>query len=326
MSTTHRERREYRGKVETRALTDAEKSAGYIGVLTGIIPLNTDSVVLRDRRLNSGQPFVERIAPKAFAEAADVMAMAGHTDETLAAFARQGVNLTLTETADELRWEALVPDTSAGRDLLVQSRLGIVRGTSFEFDYGAEDKWETRSDGTRVRTVTRGKLSAVNPVVWPAYDDSTLTVALRRRGGAAPDETEDRGQYLSTDESGRLDWCDPTVSADLRFAQNALNRATWALADALEYLRAVAVMAAKGATTGAGAHAALAAAEVNSAAERASGLVAWLAASGAEVNPAALERAQRALAEARAAQAPETLSNAADARERRLRILKLSSA
>ena len=41
------------------------------------------------------------------------VAIVGHTDDPLAAVARQGANLTLTETASELRWEAVLPDTSA---------------------------------------------------------------------------------------------------------------------------------------------------------------------------------------------------------------------
>lgn len=316
-----RELRMVRGKVESRALSAKEKEAGWIGALRGVIPLNTDSVVLRDRALNGGKPFVERIAPKAAGEPEEVMAMAGHTDATLAAFARQGVNLTLTESEGELVYDALVPDTSAGRDLLQLAERGILRGTSFEFDRGAEDKWEKREDGMAVRTVTKLKLSTVNPVIWPAYPDSELTTARDARPGEG---SEERGQYLCTDSSGRLDWYDPTVSADLRFAQHALNRATWALSDALEYLRAVAVMAAAGQPAGAGAHADFARAEVTSAAERATTLVAWLAASGAEINPAALQRAQDQLTEARAAVKP--ISQTDHDRERRARILQLSSA
>lgn len=324
-----REKRMITGRVEKRALTAEEKSAGWIGALTGRIPLNSDSVLLRDRRLNGGQPFIERIASKAFAGAEDVMAMAGHTEETLGAFARQGVNLTLTHTADELRYDALLPATTAGRDLLELADKQIVRGTSFEFEVGADDKWEKRADGTAIRIVERGKLLTVNPVIWPAYDDSSLSVSLRgRRAARADDEAgpEERGQYLCTDSTGRLDWYDPTVSADLRFAQNALARATWALADALEYLRAVAVMAAQGDAAGAGAHAALARAEVAAAAERATALVAWLAASGAEVNPAALQRATERIAAGRAALAVQASSSQPDHdRERRARILTLGS-
>lgn len=303
----HREKRMITGRVETRALTAAEKAAGYIGALTGLIPLNSDSVTLRDRRLNNGQPFVERIAPKAFAAATDVMGMAGHTDDTLAAFARQGVNLTLTESANELRWDALIPNTSAGRDLLELGQKQIVRGTSFEFDVGAKDKWEQRADGTAVRTVEQGTLRTVNPVIWPAYDDSELSVSLRGQRGPA----EDRGCYYRPD--GVIDCWDPTITADTKFAAAALGRCTYALTDALEYLRAMP----------AGALAEHAQAEIAGAAAMAKPLIDWLAAHGATVNPAM--QAHAADMQQRAAAALAPLSQAEHDRERRLRILTLGS-
>jgi phage head maturation protease len=273
-----RERRMIAGRVETRALTDAEKSAGYIGVLVGVIPLNTDSVVLRDRRLNNGQPFVERIAPKAFDGATDVMGMAGHTEDTLAAFARQGANLTIAESATEIRWEALLPNTTASRDLLELGEKKIIRGTSFEFDLGAEDAWEKRSDGTAVRTVKRGKLATVNPVVWPAYDDSSLTVEARQRGT----EHEQRGGYYAMlNGDGCYCYGDPTLTADTAFAQNRLWTAVSELTDANEYLRAAP----------AGGMAEYAKAKVASAAAEITTLADWLAANGATVNPELAKRA-----------------------------------
>lgn len=222
-----RERRMISGRVETRAITDAEKSAGYIGVLVGVIPLNTDSVVLRDRRLNNGQPFVERIASKAFEGATDVMGMAGHTDETLAAFARQGANLTITESATEIRWEALLPNTTASRDLLELGEKKIIRGTSFEFDLGATDTWEKRNDGTAVRTVTRGKLATVNPVIWPAYDDSSLSVEARGRNR----DGQARGIYAG------VDYYDSNMPSDVQWACYWLATELTEFTEAQDYLR-----------------------------------------------------------------------------------------
>jgi HK97 family phage prohead protease len=301
-----RERRMVSGCVECRAVTDAEKSEGWIGVITGLIPLNADSVQLRDRRLNNGQPFVERIAPKAFAEPAEVMAMAGHTEETLAAFARQGVNLSIEETASEIRWVAKVPDTSAGRDLIELAKRGIVRGTSFEFDVGAEDKWETRADGTRVRTVTRGRLSTVNPVIWPAYDDSALSVSLRSGRAAA----EERGYWLYQDSD--FAWGKNPPTPDCAFALAAIGAATCQLAESLRYLR----------EQPAGGLVDLARAQVTQAADAIKQLTDFLVAHGATIDPAAMQRATERLTEARSAAAPKELSTPQpSARERLLRIL-----
>ncbi len=294
-----REKRMITGRVEIRALTDAEKSDGYIGALTGHIPLNSDSVVLRDRRLNNGQPFVERIAPKAFAGAEDVMAMAGHTEDTLAAFARQGVNLTITESATELRWDALIPNTSAGRDLLELGAKKIVRGTSFEFGVGATDKWEKRSDGTAVRTVEAGTLLTVNPVIWPAYDESDLTVSMRSRSR--------RAYYVMQPED--YIYCDDTASADLGYALASLGGETAELTEALRYLR----------ENPQGAHAAYATQEVADASAAITALTAWLAANGATVPADMQARATKATTEAREKLSPTNQPQGP--RDRSLRIL-----
>ncbi len=290
-----------RTPVECRTLTAAEQAAGWIGALRGIIPLNTDSVVLRDRRLNNGQPFVERIAHKCFAGAEGVMGMAGHTEDTLAAFARQGVNLTLTETATELQWDALIPDTSAGRDLLVQARHGIVQGTSFEFGVGADDKWEKRSDGTSVRTVVKGELSTVQPVIWPAYDRSELSVSMRQRG-----EQEERGYYLYQDAD--FTWGDKTVTPDCAYALAAIGAGTCAMSEGLRYLR----------QQPAGALVDLARAQVSAAADTVKTLADFLVANGATINPDALKRANERLTEARSLTSVESPQ---DHRERFARII-----
>jgi phage head maturation protease len=308
-----RERRMIAGRVETRALTDAEKTAGYIGALTGVIPLNTDSVILRDRRFNNGKPFVERIAPKAFEDRADVIAVVGHTDDPLAAVARSGANLTIVESDKEIRWEALLPNTQAGRDLAELGpkvdadgkvvREGIIRGTSFEFELGAEDKWETRADGTSVRTVVRGKLARVNPVLDPAYADSSISVSERGAGR----DSEHRGYWVY--QQGDFAWSDPTITGDAAFALAQLGCETCALSDALFYLR----------STPAGALRDHATAKVAAAAANVAALTAWLAANGATVNPDYLTRAAEKLREAREKSAPPEISETP--RESALRIL-----
>lgn len=302
-----RERRFIPGKVESRALTEAEKSAGYIGVLTGVIPLNTDSVTLRDRRLNNGQPFVERIAPKAFSSARDVIGVAGHTDDPLSAFARQGANLTIVETEREIRWEALLPNTQAGRDLAELGpkldekggilREGIIRGTSFEFEHGAEDKWEKRADGTAVRTVVKGQLCRVNPVLDPAYGASSLTVSMRERLGRA----YIYNPYASDYETHG----DPSATNDVAFACSMLGMHTSCLMECLAYLRA----------EPAGAHAKMARAEADSCAAKIGKMADWLAENGGTAAADYMERA----AEARAQHS--SLSKPPSAEEERVRML-----
>lgn len=174
---TTRETRFLPGKVELRALDTAEASAGYIGAIEGFVPYASDSRELRDL---SGRRFVERLAPGVFtrslADAAHpIFADVGHNDSNT--FARRGVNLTLTESPAGLSYRALLPDTSTGRDLLVNARLGIIDGTSFEFELRADDpaaaEWAQR-DGLAVRTLRDAVLHRVNPVTEPAYLETTL--------------------------------------------------------------------------------------------------------------------------------------------------------
>lgn len=333
-----------RASLERRALTEAEKSSGYIGAIKGVIPYNSDSEILSKR--GRTKPFIEKIAPDAFkrslAEDKDIMGFAGHTDDPLAALGRIGENITVISDQRSMTWEALVPDTHAGRDMLSLVDKKIIRGTSFEFEVRgtAGEKWEKRDDRLDERTILDAKLIAFNPVAWPAYSDSSLTVELRRRtrhdSADDADAAESRGAYLSANGGGCVDWYDPTITPDTKFAGNALNRATWALNDALEYLRAVEAIASSGSAVKAGALVEYARAEVAASAANAKTLVDWLAANGAEVNSAAVQRAREKIGEAREvtpSQAAPAASPAASLptnspdydRERRARILTLSS-
>ncbi len=269
-----------RASLEKRSLTDAEKAAGYIGALTGVIPFNSDSVTLSKR--GRAKPFVEQIAPDAFKrslkEDKDIMANAGHTDDPLCALGLIGENLTVTTNATELRWEALVPDTQAGKDLMSLVDKRIIRGTSFEFEVRGEagEKWERRDDRLDQRTILDARLIAFNPVTWPAYLDSSLTVEMRRREG--------RDSYFSTDAG-----YDPSVSADVAFAIECLGSELCELCDTLEYLR----------DNPAGALADYAREEAADAAEDITMLTAWLAANGAIIPGDLATRATAKAAEAR---------------------------
>jgi len=177
-----RETRFSRGRVEMRDVTDEQKTAGFIGVLDGFIPYNSDSRELRDGK---GRSFIERLAPGVFArsladETQSVVADVGHNDAAI--FARRGVNLTITETEEGLSYTALIPDTTAGRDLRTNVKLGIIEGTSFEFELRGDsaDQWEKR-DGKNVRTIKTAVLHRVNPVSDPAY----LGTALEARSADA---------------------------------------------------------------------------------------------------------------------------------------------
>lgn len=288
-----RELRARQGGIELRQVTDQEKAAGYIGALVGEIPYNQDSQELRDRSLNRGQPFIERIAPDAFKrsleEDKDQMAFAGHTDDPLSAFARFGENLTIETNDRGMTWRALIPDTQAGRDMVTLADKKIIRGTSFEFNLNSGgDTWEKR-DGKDVRTVTSARLYTVNPVAFPAYPGSELTAerSLERKA-------KRRGLYAYTDAE-----YDSSMTCDAQYAADALCDELDELADAMDYLRCIQDPE----TSATGALKDYAERELKESAAAVAELTAWLAANGTAVNPDLVERAKAKVAEVRSATA-----------------------
>lgn len=168
------------GKIEARAISKEEKAAGYIGALDAFIPYNSDS---RELITPGGKRFVERLKPGVFARsladaAHSILADVGHNDATT--FARRGVNLSFTDGAAGLAYRVLIPDTTVGRDLNTNVKLGIIAGTSFEFairetvDGKPGDDW-TKRGTLGIRTVTEAILYRVNPVTEPAYTESSLS-------------------------------------------------------------------------------------------------------------------------------------------------------
>ncbi len=294
------------GGLEKRELTQQERDAGFIGALRGRIPYNSDSspLMMRGRR----DTFIEQIAPGAFkrslAKSGDILAFAGHTDDPTKAFARADSNLTLNDGTDALSYEALVPNTQAGKDLLELVDRGVIRGTSFEFaipDEQTGQKWEKR-DGKDVRTVTDADLFTVNPVAVPAYPDSTLS---SERGYK-------RGVYLV--DADDFAWTDPDMTEHTAYALSQLNIEVCELTNALDYLR----------DNPTGPLADYAKAEVSESEKSINELVAFLAKNGAEVNPAALDRAKKITAEARSASADTSLPSDDDWERRQAEALTIA--
>lgn len=172
--------------IETRELSQDENESGYIGAIKGRIPFDSDSKVMmrKDARGNIIQ-FVERIARGAFdkslSEDRDIVATIGHADDPLSAVAVIGKNLFITTDERSMNWEALIPDTRAGKDAMKLVEMGIISGTSFEFipNKGGERFEKRASDGIIVRTITDARLFEVNPVKMPAYLGTSFTVEMR---------------------------------------------------------------------------------------------------------------------------------------------------
>lgn len=163
-------------KVERRVKTDVDfelrvenaeadgmRFTGYAAVF------NSDSEPL---------PFIERIMPGAFKRSLkarnEVKLFKNHNmDEVLAS--TRSKTLRLTEDSKGLLAEAVLPDTTAGRDLAVLMKRGDVHAMSFGFSVPAKgDKW---SDDGMTRELHQIRLHEVSIVTgFPAYEATTASV------------------------------------------------------------------------------------------------------------------------------------------------------
>lgn len=128
--------------------------------------------------------YVERGALEG-ADMSDVICSFNHEDELLLGRSVNGFG-TLSLKADDngLLFEVEANSTTASRDCLENVKLKNIRGCSFEFTI-AEDDWQydvPQADGSKatVRTIKKiRKLFAVNPVVYPAYQDTEIESVKR---------------------------------------------------------------------------------------------------------------------------------------------------
>jgi HK97 family phage prohead protease len=127
--------------------------------------------------------FREKIQPGAFDDVLknDVRAYFNHDPNYLLGRTSAG---TLRLSVDEqgLRYELDVPNTTAGRDLKENMRLGNITQSSFAFTIGKDgDAWERAENGADIRTIKKVKrLYDVSPVSLPAYPSANdLALAVR---------------------------------------------------------------------------------------------------------------------------------------------------
>lgn len=160
------------GKLETRnTLTDFEireegdgmRFSGYAAVF------NEPSQPL---------PFTERIAPGAFRRSLrarnDIKLLWNHDTGTVLGSSRAGT-LSLVEDGKGLKVDALLPNTSAGRDASELLKRGDVDGMSFGFSV-VKDQWS--ADGNE-RTLESVRLHEVSITPFPAYTQTAGTASVR---------------------------------------------------------------------------------------------------------------------------------------------------
>lgn len=125
--------------------------------------------------------FIEVIRPGAFdraiAENQDVMARYEHETNKLLGKSSSGT-LRVWSDAKGLKYEVDLPDTQAGRDVLVLAERGDVSGSSFAFripDPKADQRWTETSEGYPLRELLNLDLVDVAPTANPAYPETTVS-------------------------------------------------------------------------------------------------------------------------------------------------------
>ena len=124
----------------------------------------------------------ESIAPGAFtrtlADGHDILALVDHDARRVLGRTRSGT-LTLREDDKGLAFDLAVPDTQAGRDILVQAERGDLGGMSFGFF--ADDE-AVEGNHRNLRSVQLVEVSVV--AAFPAYEGTE--VLARSRASAKP--------------------------------------------------------------------------------------------------------------------------------------------
>ena len=116
--------------------------------------------------------FREQIARGAFSDVMedDVRLLLNHDGAPLARTTNQ--TLTLSVDDEGLRYEAILSDTTQGRDLYKMIQRGDITQSSFAFTIKGEE-WDKE---TNTRTITKvGRLLDVSPVTYPAYPQASVS-------------------------------------------------------------------------------------------------------------------------------------------------------
>lgn len=150
---------------ELRVQTDANGSRSIVGS----VPYNSPS---------AGLPWVETVAPGAFADAlkagADVLMLRDHDPSLLLGRTTAGT-LTLSDSPEGLMFRCKLPNTSQAADLLESISRKDLSNVSFGFSVDQE-KWADDGQGNLVRTLRAVTLYELSVCSFAAYPDSKVSI------------------------------------------------------------------------------------------------------------------------------------------------------
>jgi hypothetical protein len=124
--------------------------------------------------------FREIVFPGAFTQSLsedDIRAVLNHNTDLVLGRNRAGT-LRLMEDEFGLKFSLDLPETQAGRDLLISMQRGDISQMSFGFE-ARKDEWKQDSNGLVTRNLIDVKLWEISPVVFPAYPQTSANVRSR---------------------------------------------------------------------------------------------------------------------------------------------------
>lgn len=133
--------------------------------------------------------FREVIRPGAFTDSIgrdDVRMLINHDPNLIVGRNRAGT-LTLREDETGLAIEAMLPNTSYGRDLAVSVKRGDITQMSFAFSVeDGGESWNRSADALPLRVVTQARLWDVSAVTYPAFTTTDLALRAANMTAAIP--------------------------------------------------------------------------------------------------------------------------------------------
>jgi len=163
-------------------------------------------------------PFIEEFRPGSMTKTLSERDItANHEHDTRMYLGRTSAGtLRFEDSATELRYELDLPDTAAGRDVATLAERGDLKGSSLGFRaIPKSTRWSVDPEtGLALRSVGEAFVGHIATTCYPAYDDSTLEMALR---SLASDLGEDVDKLVEAANRGDL----PTLIAPPEGDENA---------------------------------------------------------------------------------------------------------
>lgn len=185
---------------------------------------NQESRLLTEK----GKTFNEVLARTAFDEvlnspSLDVIYNYNHNNEKLVARSSSG-SLQLSTDDKGLKFRAEVPNVSYANDLYVLVQRGDLSANSFAFNVNDGQKWEKRSDGTFLRTVSNlSGLYDVSTVNHPAYPNTS--VAARSIDEIEKQEEESKAEELRKVEEAEQ--VEQSIKTKRKLNEDFITRIYW---------------------------------------------------------------------------------------------------